>query len=116
MVNYSGVFNDPETGIPLYSLNAQTGYDTYVNNFLDSSYAQQGVEATPQSLGWGDFVRALDMVVKLVWNSIFGIANLLVMFGLDPVIAIFIRTLMLFIYAGGMVQFIANRKFTRTSA
>ena len=116
MVDYSGVFNDPNTGIPLYSMNAQAGYDTYVEQYAGDSYATQGVQSDPNYFGWGDFVRALDMFTKLIWNSIFGVANLLNMFGLDPYLTNFIRLIMGFIYAGGAVQFIANRRFTSASA
>lgn len=110
MVDYSGVFK------PYYSLNAQTGFDTYVNNFADSSYVNAGVEESGLSLGFGDFVRGMDMFTKLIWNSVFGVANLLQLFGLDPIMTLFLRTLMFFIFAGGTIQFIANRRFSGTSA
>lgn len=115
MVSMSEIFVDPITGIPLFDLQAQEGYDTEVNKYQDSSYSSAGVEESSLSFGFGDFVRAFSFFVSLIVGSITGIGSMLELIGIDFRLAFLIKTLTFFIYAAAFIQFISGRYFSRNS-
>jgi len=108
MVTLTGLF-------PLYHINAQTGYDTAVQQYTNASYSTTGISSQALGFGFGDFVKALHLFVNLIWNSITGFSSLLVLFGFPSGLVAFIQILMLFIFAAGIIQFISGRGFKDAS-